>query len=168
MTAITVCRALVALGVIVSTGCATQGAQLDANRAVAKSVFDDILSGGRFERARDLYAPDFVNHAVHRDVGLAEDQAAARGWRSFAPDLSVKPDRIVADGDLVFVLWTARGTNTGEGNGLPATGRHVEGRGMTLWRIENGKIKEEWSEFDQAELLRQLGLASGAAGAGGK
>jgi predicted ester cyclase len=30
---------------------------------------------------------------------------------------------------------------------------------MTLWRVENGRIKEEWSEFDQADILRQIGLA---------
>jgi steroid delta-isomerase-like uncharacterized protein len=141
-------------------GCATTQ---DANKDVARAVFDDILTHGKFERAKDLYAPDFKNHGHTRDVGLAEDQAAARGWRTFAPDLVMHVDRIVAEGDMVFVLWSARGTNTGEGNGLPATGRHVEGRGMTLWRIENGRIEEEWSEFDQMELLRQLGLTGGGA-----
>ena len=56
------------------------------------------------------------------------------------------------------MLWTAEGTNTGEGNGLPATGKKVKGRGITIWRIVNGKIKEEWSEFDELRLMKQLGL----------
>lgn len=59
---------------------------------------------------------------------------------------------LVAEGDLVTVVWTATGTNTGQGNGLPATGKKVAGRGITVWRIVDGKIREEWSEFDSLRL----------------
>jgi steroid delta-isomerase-like uncharacterized protein len=65
----------------------------------------------------------------------------------------------IAEGDLVTVLWTGTGTNTGEGNGLPATGKSGRIRGITIWRIVNGKITEEWSEFDQHSIMEQLGLA---------
>ena len=57
-----------------------------------------------------------------------------------------------------MVSWVARGTNTGTGNGLPATGKKVEQAGITIWRIVDGKIKEEWSEFDQLSMMKQLGL----------
>jgi predicted ester cyclase len=133
-----------------------------ANKKVARRVCDDILSRGRFELAAELYVPDFVNHGRNRDIGLGEDQAAARGWRQAFPDLSFTPEVLVAENDLVAVLWHAGGTNTGAGNGLPATGRRVDGRGMTLWRIVDGRIQEEWSEFGQRALLKQLGLVPGA------
>ena len=48
--------------------------------------------------------------------------------------------------------------NTGTGNGLPATGKRAELSGITIWRIVDGKIKEEWSAFDQLSMMRQLGL----------
>ena len=57
-----------------------------------------------------------------------------------------------------MVYWVARGTNTGTGNGLPATGKKVEQSGITIWRIVDGKIKEEWSAFDQLSMMKQLGL----------
>jgi len=41
---------------------------------------------------------------------------------------------------------------------LPATGKKVEQSGITIWRIVNGKIKEEWSAFDQLSMMKQLGL----------
>jgi len=41
---------------------------------------------------------------------------------------------------------------------LPATGKKVELSGITIWRIVKGKIKEEWSAFDQLSLMQQLGL----------
>jgi steroid delta-isomerase-like uncharacterized protein len=128
------------------------------NKAVARRVFEEIFNQGKFEVADEIYAKDFVNHGVHRDVGLKEDQDAARGWKLAFPDLKMTVVQEIAEGDLVTVLWTGTGTNTGQGNGLPATGKKGEGRGITIWRIVNGKITEEWSEFDQLGMMKQLGL----------
>lgn len=140
------------------SGLASAGNQLQKNKEIAKRVFVEMFNQGKFEVANEIYASDFVNHGVHQDVGLKEDQDAARGWKQAFPDLVMTVDQVVAEGDLVTVLWSARGTNTGTGNGLPATGKKVEGRGITIWRISGGKIREEWSEFDQLRLMKQLGL----------
>ena len=131
------------------------------NEIVARRVLDEILSQGRYASARELYDPAFVNHGRHADVGLARDQAAAKGWRDATRTCPCTSIRSWHKGDLVSVLWTAKGTTTGTGNGLPATGRRAEGRGRTLWRLRNGPITEEWSEFDEADIARQLGLAGG-------
>ncbi|PYQ33839.1 MAG: ester cyclase [Acidobacteria bacterium] len=134
------------------------GETAEKRKAVARRVFVEIFNQGRFEVANEIYAKDFVNHGVTRDVGLKEDQDAARGWRSAFPDLRTKIDKALVDGEFVTVLWSGEGTNTGEGNGLPATGKTLKGRGITIWRISGGKIREEWSEFDQLRILQQLGL----------
>ncbi len=130
----------------------------DQRKAVALRVFDEIFNRGRFEVANELYAPDFVNHGMTTDVGLKEDQEAARGWKAAFPDLRMTVTRLLVDGDFVTVVWTADGTNTGAGNGLPATGKTLRCRGITIWRISGGRIREEWSEFDQLRLMQQLGL----------
>jgi SnoaL-like polyketide cyclase len=41
-------------------------------------------------------------------------------------------------------------------DGLPATGTPVEMRGITIWRIVDGKIREEWSCFDELGAYSQL------------
>lgn len=149
-------RVLVLAIALVAGGC-TAGPEA-RNKQVANRVVTEILSGGNYELANELYAPDFVNHGQTRDVGLAEDQAAARGWKSAFPDLVMTADKLIAEGDLVTVLWSARGTNTGTGNGLPATGKALTGRGITIWKIVDGRITEEWSAFDQLSIMQQLGL----------
>jgi len=130
----------------------------DQNKALAKRAFEQLLSRGQFELAEQLYAKDFVNHGLHRDISLEEDQAALKGWHQAFPDIAIVPEKLIAEGDLVTIYWIARGTNTGKGNGLPATGKKAEQAGITIWRIVNGKIKEEWSAFDQLSLMQQLGL----------
>jgi len=142
-------------------GIACASSLQDQNKALAKRAFEELLSKGRFELAQQLYAKDFVNHGIHRDVSLDEDQAALKGWHQAFPDLAIVPEKLIAEGDLVTIYWIARGTNTGAGNGLPATGKKAEQAGITIWRIVNGKIKEEWSAFDQLSLMQQLGLLSG-------
>jgi steroid delta-isomerase-like uncharacterized protein len=130
----------------------------EQNKALAKRAFEELLSKGKFELAEQLYTKDFVNHGIHRDISLEEDQAALKGWHQAFSDISIVPQKLIAEGDLVAIYWIARGTNTGTGNGLPATGKKAEMAGITIWRIVNGKIKEEWSAFDQLSLMQQLGL----------
>jgi steroid delta-isomerase-like uncharacterized protein len=133
----------------------------EQNKATAKRAFDEILSAGRYELAEQLYAKDFVNHGIRSNSTLEEDQTALKGWHAAFPDVVIVPEKLIAEDDLVTIYWIARGTNTGTGNGLPATGKKAELAGITIWRIVDGKIKEEWSAFDQLSMMRQLGLLPG-------
>jgi steroid delta-isomerase-like uncharacterized protein len=140
------------------TGMVVASSLQEQNKAVARRAFEEILSGGRFELAAQLYAKDFVNHGIHRNASLEEDQAALKGWHQAFSDITIVPEKLIAEDDLVTIYWIARGTNTGTGNGLPATGKKAELAGITIWRIVDGKIKEEWSAFDQLSMMQQLGL----------
>ena len=43
----------------------------------------------------------------------------------------------------------------------PPTGKHIELEGITIHRIEDGKIVEEWERYDNLSVLQQLGLVGG-------
>ncbi|HXZ40447.1 MAG TPA: ester cyclase [Terriglobales bacterium] len=106
----------------------------------------------------EIYAKDFVNHETTKDLNFDESEAVDHGWRAAFPDLELTVEREIAEGDFVTVSWRGRGTNTGSGNGLPATGKKTDGRGISIFRVVDGKIKEEWTEYSQMLILRQLGL----------
>ncbi len=125
------------------------------NKDLARRVYEEGLSQGRFEVP---YTASFVGHGGAGTFRHEEGIAEAKGWRSAFPDLKVTVDLMVAEGDLVSVRWTARGTNTGDGNGIRATGRRVETSGTTVFRFEDGAIAEEWTAGQALGLLRQLGL----------
>jgi len=127
-----------------------------ANKAVASRVFEELFNQRRPEVAGEIYAPDFVNHGLHRDHSLAEDQAAARAELAAFPDLKMTIELIAADGDLVTVVWRFRGTHSGHGLGIPPTGTLVEMRGITVWRIKDGRLREEWTAFDQGAAYMQV------------
>jgi len=131
------------------------------NEATVRIVFEEILGKGRIAENEHIYHPGFVARGMTRDATRAEDRAASEGWRSMAPDLQMKVLHLVSDCDYVAAHFEGSGTNTGEGNGFPATGRSIRVRGMTIFRLVDGRIIEEWSSFDQYALLQQLGLISG-------
>jgi predicted ester cyclase len=134
-----------------------EASQEDRNKAVARRVFDEIFNQGRFEIADEIYAPDFVNHGLKRDFSLQEDQAAVHQEKAAFPDLKMSVELMVAEGDLVSVVWIFRGTHTHAGyGGLPPTGTKVEFRGITIWRIVDGRIREEWTAFDPTRAYIQL------------
>jgi steroid delta-isomerase-like uncharacterized protein len=128
------------------------------NKAVARSFFEDVLDKGKMEDYAKSHAADFVAHSEGRLASLEEDMNAAREQRKALPDMRVKVNHIVAEGELVSVYWTASGTNTAAGWGIPATGKSVSVSGMTLFRFERGLIQEEWSVFNEYSIMKQLGL----------
>jgi steroid delta-isomerase-like uncharacterized protein len=130
--------------------------QQEQNKAVARRVFDEIFNQGKFEVADEIYAKDFVNHGQHHDANAQEDQAAQRFEKQALPDLKMTVGPMVAEGDLVTVLWIARGTNTAGVGWMPATNAKIEVRGITIWRIVDGKIREEWSSFDEMSVAREI------------
>ena len=149
----------VALSGVVPCGAnASDGASADAlelNKSITRRVYEEGLNQGKFEVP---YSEDFVGHGGNATFTHADDMAEARGWRSAFPDLNITIEKQVAERDLVAVHWTARGTNTGTGNGIPATGRAVQVTGTTLFRMDDGRIAEEWTCANSLGLMRQLGM----------
>jgi steroid delta-isomerase-like uncharacterized protein len=131
--------------------------QMARHEATARIVFDEILSKGHFDENEAIYDPGFVAHSASGPVGRKEDRAAGQALRAMAPDLRMSVLQLVADCTKVAVLWEATGTNSGGGMGLPANGAAVKAKGSTIFRMQNGKIVEEWTVFDQLTMLRQLG-----------
>lgn len=127
--------------------------------STVRRVFDEALNRGDFRVFDDAYHPDFVKHVGSARYSLAEERRQAEGTRRLASGLHMEVDRIVADGDLVAVFYTGRGVNDGPFGSAPATGRRFEIRGATLYRFSGLRIVEEWTVYDQLDLLQQLGLA---------
>ena len=137
---------------------AQSASEPEKNKAVARAFFEEVLSPGRLEKYAESHATDFVGHGSGRDYTLEQDLAIARDERTAMPDMQFAINHVVAEGDLVVVHWTAWGTNTQPGMGLPATGKKIRISGMTLFRFKAGKISEEWNAWNMLSVLKQAGL----------
>ena len=81
-----------------------------------------------------------------------------RGIRSAMPDVECEVHETITQGDKVVGRWTMRGTQTGELNGIPPTGKQVMLSGITIYRLADGKVVEEFGEENALGFLQQLGV----------
>ena len=121
---------------------------LEENKALIRR-FLRAQANGNLAALEEMMAPDFVDRSVlpgqghtREDYiqGVAEDRAAFSEGRLIIEDQ-------VAEGDKVMTRITILGTHDrGEFAGIAPTGIQLETTGITIDRIVDGKIVEEWSE----------------------
>ncbi len=130
--------------------------QSEANKALVREHYDATTTAYRPAAIERQVAPDFIDHGSPEIVGPEGVKAHIKALRTAFPDLSVTIEDMVAEGDLVAVRGTWRGTHQGEFRGVPGIGRKVEFGGMVFWRVGGGQIRERWGLIDTLALMRQL------------
>jgi len=145
---------------LIAISCAPPDDSVEAvNGALVRAVFSDIWSTGNIELVPDFFSENFVGHfpggdTVHGREGLAAQVTSHR--RAF-PDWTEEVEDEIIDHDRVAVRFRSRGTNTGDFLGNPPTGSRVEISEVAIFRLEDGKIAEQWVYPDMLSMQRQLG-----------
>jgi predicted ester cyclase len=131
----------------------------DQNKAIVHRIFDEVVNKGNLGVADELLAADYVNHDFPAPAPGAEGfKLVATMFRSAFPDIVVTFEDELAEGDKVVTRGRFEGTHKGEFMGIPATGRRVSIKYLDIWRLENGKCKENWVQMDLLGLMQQLGV----------
>jgi predicted ester cyclase len=116
----------------------------------------------------ELASPDYVGYdptepePVRGPAGL---RAQLQTYIDAFEGAHVTVDEQFAEGDLVATRWTGRGTHTGEIQGVAPTGKEVTVTGITISRVENGKVVEERQVWDALGMLVQIGAVPAPAAA---
>ena len=129
----------------------------EGNRTIVSQVFNQLFNKRSFELVNQIYEPNCVVHHRNKTMTLSEALTDLREWQSAAPDMTMTIEKIRGEGDHLTVHWIARGTNTGTGHGLKPSGKPIVVRGHTEFKITNGKIAEEWNDFNEEEIFKQAG-----------
>lgn len=127
------------------------------NCAIARRWFEEVWNQRRSETIAALSAPESVGHLADGEVRTPEEfQAIQAEFLAAFPDLQITIEDTVAQGENVVVRWLARGCHQGHGFGCSATGKDLCFRGLTWFRIRDGKILEAWDGWNQGALFAQL------------
>ena len=98
---------------------------------------------------------------LYAEYVAALDEERFEDWTAFftaLPDLTATMEDLVISGDRVVGRFTYRGTHTGDYYGIPATGRAITSTVVAFDRIRDGVLVENWTVFDNYEVMRQLGI----------
>jgi predicted ester cyclase len=118
------------------------------NKALVRREQEELWNhAGNLGAAEELFVPDHVE--------AAKQEAA--DFREGFPDVVSTIEDLIAEGDKVVARWRCRATHRGEYMGIAPTGKEVEFTGISIYRIEAGKIAESWNVEDKLSLMRQIG-----------
>lgn len=142
-------------------------AEEDANKAVVRAAFE-ADSRGMAEVLRThaaIYDPGLVGHFPGMPpIDIEGHKGYSAVMYEAFPDLNRPVDDLIAEGDRVVARWRAEGTHLGPFMGTPPTGKFVSTSGITIFRLQNGRIVEEWGQSDTIGLLQQVGAMPGPGG----
>lgn len=132
---------------------------------ILQQWFEEVWNKGDESAIERLSTPDIVAHDLIDTMGRPISGRAAfrvfwRDFRSAFPDIHIKVEDALQDGDKCVVRCTATGTHRGPGIGIAATNRPMRFTGLLIARIENGQMAEVWECWDFLRLYQQLGVAS--------
>ena len=93
--------------------------------------------------------------------GLTPDKkgaiAMSQMFRKGFPDLAMRIEKVVVQGNDVAVRAIGTGTHKGEFMGIAPTNKRTETGIVSIVTVRNGRIVEDVTEFDGLGLFTQLG-----------
>jgi ketosteroid isomerase-like protein len=122
----------------------------ERNKALVRR-FVAMCNGGDLEGLDEVLAPGYVDRAHPEIAGPAGVAEATRRYLAANPGARVAIDTLVAEGTLVSARTTLRGTRDGEA---------LVASGMTFFRVEGGKLAEQWSCYPRSGVAAQALAAS--------
>jgi steroid delta-isomerase-like uncharacterized protein len=138
---------------------------VERNKMVARRVFEDLLNRRNVPAVSELFA---VN-ALFRYPLIPEPLRGIEALTQFFsgvnrafPDIHFVVDDVFAEGDKVAVRWTVRGTFQGEYAGIPPTGKQASVSGVDVFALVDGKITENWVNYNTLGFMQQLGVIPAA------
>jgi predicted ester cyclase len=131
------------------------------SRTLVEHWFNDVLTNHDLESLNTIALSEILIHQTA--MPCEASYYGIRGikhwlgeqWSSF-PNLAIMDYFTLAQGDIVVARWTARGTSDGNFLILPPTGKTVEYTGVSMYRIEEGKIAEIWETRNTLGIMQQL------------
>jgi steroid delta-isomerase-like uncharacterized protein len=133
------------------------------NKALTERWFEEVWNKGRAEAIRELVTEDLVVHGLLDAKGEAIksvkefDRFHSQFVNAF-PNIQVKVEDLIAEGDKVAARCTVSAKHTGDALGFAPTHADVDFTGIAIVRIKDGKIVEAWNNFDFMKMNRQLGI----------
>ena len=134
----------------------------EENKALIRRWFEEVWNKGREEAIDEMFAAEGIAHGLVEEGdaimrGPVDYKPFFRKFRSAFPEIEVVVEDAVAEGDKVAARCTVRGKHQSDSLGFAATGKPTEFTGITIVRIERGKIVEAWNNFDFMTMFKQLG-----------
>ncbi|HET7321546.1 MAG TPA: ester cyclase family protein [Longimicrobiaceae bacterium] len=128
------------------------------NKAIVHRFLEEVVNQKNPAAAAAVCAGSVQWHggAMGETTDLPAFQSQLASIFTSFPDLTVEVHDLIAEQDRVAVRLTMRGTQLGEFQGVPPTGKKISSPGLNTYRIAENQIVEEWWQNDLLGVMRQI------------
>lgn len=131
------------------------------NKTTVRRFISEVLEQGNTSFINQLCAPNYKNRLSGQGIELVKQIQDL--VRTAVPDWHFTTENMVAEGDEVVVRFTITGTVTGSVMGSRPSGKAISVRGLTYYRLSNGKIVEDDPILSQ-DFMQLIGVPASALG----
>ena len=131
----------------------------EQNKSTVRRFITEVIEQGNMSFINQLLAPNYVNRLTGQ--GIESFKQASGLMRTGVPDWHFTIENLVAEDDQVVARFTVTGTVTGSVMGSKPSGKAISVRGLTYYRLENGKIVEDDPILNQ-DFMQLIGVPAAA------
>src|SRR5215467_9102352 len=132
----------------------------EQNKDLVRPFYEEVFNKKNLASVDEFVDPQIIEHSLPPGLPVGSE-----GTRQFIgmylaafPDLHLTANDLIAEGDKVTARLTYGGTHRGELMGIPPTGKQATVTGIQIVCIADGRIVENWINFDALGMLQQLGV----------
>jgi predicted ester cyclase len=133
---------------------------IEENKELVRRI-EHAWDSGDLDALDELFHPDVTSNASvpFLPPGLEGWKISHLAMHRAVPDRKVTIEDMIAEGDRVAVRCRLRGTNLGglAWAGAAPNGGPIDMEWITIYQIEQGKVKRCWALNDMSTLVRQIG-----------
>ncbi len=132
----------------------TDRATVEANEQIVRQLYSAFAALDQ-DGMDDLLAPYFRAHGL--PPGCSPDAEGLKRtavlFHAGLQECRNEIEDVIAQDDRVAVRYTTRALHGGTLFGIPPSGRRVTLTGIEIYRVQDGKVAEMWSQGDMSELF---------------
>ena len=126
-------------------------------REAAQNWFEVVWNQARREAIAEMLAPDVVLHDGSVDsTGIQPFQLFFDRMHATFSQTHIDVEDTLVEGDRVCVRWRVKATHTGDGLGIPPTGKEIQVTGISVIRVADGLFVEAWQNWDMLGMMEQI------------
>ncbi len=132
---------------------------LDQNKTLVRRYYEDVFNSGDISRLEDFVSPDYTeiyNQKVDT-VGIDGAREHILGVRKTYPDIQLKVNRQIAEGDWVVTEVHMQGTQLGDWLGIHPTGKRISVTAVNMDKVLDGLIAVHTGAANLLEPLLDIG-----------
>jgi predicted ester cyclase len=136
-----------------------QKSEVERNKEIVHYFLEEAWNRCDHSKFSEIIAGDATWHLGGKSYPWSPEIEKAillDWWKSF-PDHKYVVEDIFGEGDKVVARMVFTGTHQGMQFKIPPTGKPIKVTEIQIFRFANGKMVENWTEFDKYGLFRQLG-----------